>query len=229
MFAPILLRCLALWLTLPCCLGAIGCGSQPAQPATSTSATEPGKAAGSSASREPEKPRPIQVKLETSAGAIIVELDAERAPLTVDNFLAYVSEGEYDGTVFHQVNKFTVLAGGYTPELAARPAKTPIYNEAANGLKNVRGTIAMARRPDAIDSATNIFFFNVADNHELLDHQERTPEGYGYCVFGRVIEGLDVVEKISQQQVRKVTTDGGEELEEVPVETVMLKTAKRVQ
>jgi peptidyl-prolyl cis-trans isomerase B (cyclophilin B) len=129
-------------------------------------------------------------------GAIIIELDPERAPATVKNFLQYVKDGHYDGTIFHRViPKFMIQAGGFTPEFKEKPTRPPVRNEADNGLKNTTGTVAMARRSDP-HSATAQFFINVSDN-PFLDFRYPTQQGYGYCVFGRVVEGMDVVRRIA--------------------------------
>lgn len=136
-----------------------------------------------------------QVALETSKGRIVLELDAATAPLSVSNFLAYVDSGFYSGTVFHRVIPgFMIQGGGFDAELVKRPVESPVQNEAKNGLKNVRGTIAMARtsRPH---SATSQFFINTVDN-DKLDYPN--PDGWGYAVFGRVIEGMDVVDAIKR-------------------------------
>jgi peptidyl-prolyl cis-trans isomerase B (cyclophilin B) len=166
------------------------------------------------------------VTIDTSEGAITVELDAEKAPLTVDNFLSYVEAGHYDQTIFHQVLSDypqLILGGAYTSEKVEKTTHTPIRNEAHNGLRNTRGAIAMARRADAIDSATCHFFINRSDN-EVLDHKDRTLEGYGYCVFGKVIDGLEVVDKIGAVDVQDTET-----FERVPVETVRINSVRRVR
>jgi peptidyl-prolyl cis-trans isomerase A (cyclophilin A) len=165
-----------------------------------------------------------EVAIETSLGMITIRLDSEKAPLTVDNFLAYVDAGLYDRTIFHQVYKGQgVLAGGYTASLAEIPSRTPIRNEADNGLKNRRGTISMVRQPDVIDSATSQFFINVADN-PALDHRLRTAEEYGYCVFGEVISGMEVVDKITASPVQDT-----DKLDQTPVQTVVIKSVRRVK
>ena len=140
--------------------------------------------------------------IETGLGNITVQLDAEKAPETVNNFLSYVKGGHYEQTIVHQVYPGQgFLAGGYDTKFVEKKARTPIRNEADNGLKNRRGTIAMVRCPDVIDSATCQFFINVADN-PTLDHRDRhSPAGYGYCVFGTVADGLDVVDKIGSAKV----------------------------
>ncbi len=162
----------------------------------------------------------FRVVLETSLGRVVLELDHEHAPLTVANFLQYVDSRHYDGTIFHQVvDDYIVLAGAFSPELQEKTAGVAIRNEADNGLKNTRGTIAMARESDRIDSSTCQFFINLADNPEL-DHRGRTAEEYGYCVFGRVVEGLDVVEKIAS--VEEHSTD---QFDHIPIEPIVIKTA----
>ncbi len=137
------------------------------------------------------------VLLETSRGEIKLELDDQRAPETVKNFLTYAEAGFYDGTIFHRVvADFMIQGGGYTADLQAKPTLAPIRNEAGNGLKNRRGTIAMARTP-MIDSATSQFFINLRDN-DFLDHRGNDPESFGYAVFGRVVAGMDVVDSIGK-------------------------------
>lgn len=142
---------------------------------------------------EAENPR---VSFETTHGAFVVALDREAAPVTVDNFLRYARDGHYAGTVFHRVIAgFMVQGGGYTADFSTRPTRPPIRNEAGNGRANLRGTIAMARPPEP-HSATAQFFINVADNR-FLDHRAPTPEGWGYAVFGRVVEGMETVDRIA--------------------------------
>jgi peptidyl-prolyl cis-trans isomerase B (cyclophilin B) len=160
------------------------------------------------------------VKLHTSAGTITLELDAERAPETVKSFLAYVAGGHYANTVFHRViDGFMIQGGGFEPGMKEKPTRGPIKNEAANGLKNARYTIAMARRPDP-HSATAQFFINVNDNG-FLDHTAPTAQGWGYCVFGRVVEGQDVVDRIKGVKTgrRGVHAD-------VPLEDVVIERAE---
>lgn len=136
-----------------------------------------------------------RVRLVTNLGAIVLELDPTRAPKTVENFLAYVRDGFYDGTIFHRVIKgFMIQGGGFTTEFRQKPTRAPIRNEADNGLRNTVGTIAMARTGDP-HSATAQFFINVADNSPL-DHRGKSDRGWGYAVFGRVVEGMDVVRRI---------------------------------
>ena len=135
------------------------------------------------------------VTLKTSLGEIKIELYPDQAPITVRNFLGYVQDGFYDGTIFHRVIKnFMIQGGGFVSGMSQKETKDPIVNEAANGLANKRGTIAMART-NVVDSATAQFFINVVDN-DFLNHTEKSPRGFGYCVFGKVIEGMDVADKI---------------------------------
>lgn len=138
---------------------------------------------------------PPRVELRTNHGSIVLELESGKSPETVANFLAYVRDGFYDGTVFHRViDSFMIQGGGYTPQWTQKQTKAPIKNEAANGLKNTRGSLAMARTGDP-HSATAQFFINVADN-PFLDYREPTESGWGYTVFGRVVQGMDVVDRI---------------------------------
>lgn len=142
------------------------------------------------------------VLMETSMGAIKIQLDPQAAPFTVKNFLDYVNSGFYDGTIFHRVvRKFVIQGGGYTLDLQPKPTSAPIRNEAGNRLKNRRGTIAMARSIE-VDAATSQFFFNVSDNN-LLNHKDDSIQGYGYAVFGRVIEGMKVVDAIAAAETGK--------------------------
>ena len=157
------------------------------------------------------------VKLHTNFGIITLELDAEKAPKTVENFLDYVKSGHYDNTVFHRViGNFMIQGGGFEPGMKQKDVKSPIDNEAANGLKNKRGTVAMARTNDP-HSATAQFFINVVDN-DFLDFKSPSGSGWGYCVFGKVTEGLDVVDSI-----RKVKTGTKGFHSDVPVEDVIIE------
>jgi cyclophilin family peptidyl-prolyl cis-trans isomerase len=164
------------------------------------------------------------VSLKTSLGEVTLKLDAKRAPRTVNNFLHYVQSGHYNQTIFHQVQEgYVVLGGSYAPDLTEKDGRYPIPNEADNGLKNVRGTIAMARQPDEIDSATCQFFVNLNDNPNL-DHVGEKPEEFGFCVFGEVIKGMDVLDRMSRVEVQ-----ANEQFEQLPVDTVLLETARRVR
>ncbi|MBU1693616.1 MAG: peptidyl-prolyl cis-trans isomerase [Verrucomicrobia bacterium] len=169
----------------------------------------------------PPSPKQPKVILRTSQGDITLELNAEKAPLTVSNFLAYVDAGHFNGTIFHRViNGFMIQGGGFTRDMAQKPTREPIRNEADNGLKNKRGTIAMARTAD-IHSASAQFFINVADNTPL-DHTSTDPRGFGYCVFGRVVEGMDVVDRI-----KSVATGRHGPYGDVPVEAIEITEAVR--
>ncbi|MBS0485413.1 MAG: peptidyl-prolyl cis-trans isomerase [Proteobacteria bacterium] len=160
------------------------------------------------------------VKLETNFGAITLELDSEKAPETVQNFLNYVSSGFYDNTLFHRViDDFMIQGGGFEPGMKQKKTQPPIRNEAANGLKNEIYTIAMARTAD-VHSATAQFFINVANNG-FLNYKSASPQGYGYCVFGKVIEGQDVVDKI-----KKVKTGDHAGHQNVPLEDVVIVKAE---
>jgi cyclophilin family peptidyl-prolyl cis-trans isomerase len=159
--------------------------------------------------------------LETSMGVIEIELDRDEAPVTVDNFVAYVEEGFYDGLVFHRVVKgFMIQGGGFQPDGTWREGHAPIRNEARNGLKNVRGTIAMARSSDP-DSATNQFYINTVDNPRL-DYPN--PDGYGYTVFGKVVEGMDVVDAIESASTGDRVTPYGT-ISDWPVTDVVIVRA----
>ena len=159
-----------------------------------------------------------KVKLATSAGDIVVELDAAKAPKTVANFLAYTKAGQYDGTIFHRVmDGFMIQGGGMTPDMKEKPTRAPIPLESGNGLTNLRGTIAMARTMDP-NSATAQFFINVVDNAGLDKANAR--DGNGYAVFGKVVAGMDVVDKI-----RAVPTGNKGMHQNVPIEPVVIKTA----
>ena len=165
----------------------------------------------------------LRVVLETSKGNIVLELYPEKAPETVKNFLSYVDAQFYDGTIFHRViPNFMIQGGGFTSDMKNKPANAPIKNEADNGLKNERGTIAMARTADP-HSATSQFFINSVDN-EYLNHQNKTPQGAGYAVFGRVVEGMQAVDTISM-----VKTGAREGYRDVPVEPVVVIRARRLQ
>ncbi|MEO8198535.1 MAG: peptidylprolyl isomerase [Thermoanaerobaculia bacterium] len=143
----------------------------------------------------PAKAANPRVAFETTLGKIVIELDPEKAPKTVENFLAYVKSGFYDGTIFHRVIPgFMIQGGGFTPDMQQKKTQPPIANEADNGLKNKRGTLSMARTNDPM-SATSQFFINVNDNRPL-DYTAKTPGGWGYAVFAKVVEGMDVADKI---------------------------------
>ncbi|MBF6618024.1 peptidylprolyl isomerase [Pollutimonas thiosulfatoxidans] len=164
-----------------------------------------------------------QVKLQTSQGDILIELYADKAPKTVESFLAYVKEGFYDGTVFHRViNNFMVQGGGFDVAMKQKPTHAPVENEANNGLKNDKYTLAMARTADP-HSATAQFFINVADN-DFLNFTSPTPNGWGYAVFGKVVDGTDVVD-----QIKSVKTGNKGFHQDVPVEDVLIEKATVVE
>ncbi len=164
-----------------------------------------------------------KVKLTTSMGDIVLELDAEKAPVTVENFLSYVKNGHYDGLIFHRViPNFMVQGGGMEPGMKERPNLSPIQNEADNGLKNNKGTIAMARTNEP-NSATSQFFINLKDN-DFLNHTGKDLRGWGYAVFGEVVEGIDVVDAMGAIQTGTVQGHG-----DVPNEDVVLLKAEIVE
>ena len=165
----------------------------------------------------------MNVRLETTHGAIVLSLDAEKAPRTVENFVQYVRDGFYDDTLFHRViDGFMVQGGGFAAGMQQKRTRAPIPNEADNGLRNQRGAIAMARTPDP-HSATAQFFINVADN-AFLDFKAKTDAGWGYCVFGRVTEGMDVVDRI-----KGVATTSRAGHRDVPAEDVVIDRASVVE
>ncbi len=163
------------------------------------------------------------VLLETSSGDILLELYADKAPKTVENFLAYVQDGFYENTIFHRVIKgFMIQGGGLTMRMDDKETKAPIENEAANGLKNERGTIAMARTSDP-HSATAQFFINTVDN-DFLNHTSPDMNGYGYCVFGKVVEGMNTVEAIEKLKTRPVGIH-----DDVPIDMALITGASRFE
>ncbi|WP_297325393.1 peptidylprolyl isomerase [Nitrosomonas sp.] len=160
------------------------------------------------------------VRLQTNFGVITLELDSDKAPETVQNFLNYVTSGFYDNTLFHRViDDFMIQGGGFEPGMKQKKAQAPIQNEAANGLKNDAYTIAMARTAD-VHSATAQFFINVTNNG-FLNYKSPSPQGYGYCVFGKVVEGQDVIDKI-----KKVKTGDHAGHQNVPLEDVIIQKAE---
>ena len=162
-----------------------------------------------------------RVIIETNYGNFTVELDTEKAPLTVANFLTYVDTMHYNNTIFHRVIKdFMIQGGNFTADMTPKKTREPIKNEATNGLRNLRGTIAMART-GVVDSATSQFFINLKDNG-FLDHRNTTTKGYGYTVFGKVVEGMPVVNKIGASQ-----THTFKRFRDVPVDTVVILNIKR--
>jgi peptidyl-prolyl cis-trans isomerase B (cyclophilin B) len=172
--------------------------------------------AASASSAAEQAPR---VRLETTMGNIVLALDAQQAPQTVENFLAYVNSGFYDGTIFHRViGNFMIQGGGYTADMSRKQTRPPVKNEADNGLKNSRGSIAMARTQDP-HSASAQFFINVEDN-ATLDHTAPNERGWGYAVFGHVVEGMDVVDKI-----RALATGVKAGFRDVPKKTITITRA----
>lgn len=158
------------------------------------------------------------VKMQTSKGEITIELDTEKAPISSENFLNYVRDGFYEQTIFHRViPNFMIQGGGFTTDMAQKKTRAEIKNEADNGLKNLRGTIAMART-QVVDSASSQFFINLVDN-AFLNHQGKTPNAYGYAVFGRITEGMDVVDQIAQ-----MTTGNHGYHQDVPKEQIIIES-----
>ena len=165
---------------------------------------------------------PERVTLQTSLGNIVLELDDAKAPRTVANFLRYVDEGHFADTIFHRVIRdFMIQGGGYTVKMDQKQTHEPVQNEAHNGLSNARGTIAMARTSDP-NSATSQFFINVTDNARGLDAGAQTSNPHGYCVFGKVVEGMDVAD-----QIRAVPTATSGYMQDVPVEPVVIESVSR--
>jgi cyclophilin family peptidyl-prolyl cis-trans isomerase len=161
------------------------------------------------------------VLLETSEGDILIELYPDRSPKTVENFLHYVDDGHYDETIFHRIVRgFVIQGGGYTRDLQKKPTREPIINEADNGLLNHKGTVAMARALER-DSACDEFFINAEDNPDL-DHQDQTDEGFGYAVFGSVVDGMNIVKKINWKITK--ARDGFDNL---PVDTISISSIRR--
>lgn len=163
------------------------------------------------------------IRMQTSMGTIEIELDHEKAPATSENFEQYVKEGFYDGTIFHRViNNFMIQGGGLTPDMETKSTRAPVKNEADNGLKNVTGSVAMARTSDP-HSATAQFFINVKDN-SFLDFKSPDVNGWGYCVFGKVVNGMDIVNKIKAQP-----TTGKMGHQDVPVDDIIIEKVEIVE
>jgi len=164
----------------------------------------------------------MRIVITTNFGAITAELYPDKAPATVSNVLAYIDEKFYDDTIFHRViDGFMIQGGGFTKNMAQKPVKPPVKNEADNGLTNTRGTLAMARTM-VPDSATCQFFINLVPHDKDLDHTSKTTQGWGYCVFGKVVEGMDVVD-----QIAKVPTGFSGQHQNVPTEPVVIKSIRR--
>jgi cyclophilin family peptidyl-prolyl cis-trans isomerase len=226
----------------------IGCGSGGSDPPAASLGSASTDASGAKSESKPGVTEPVQVRareassntpaqppraalapeviLKTSVGNIRLRLNAEKSPLTVDNFLSnYVERGFYDGTVFHYVEKgFMVACGGYTTELEPKQTRAYVKNEAKNGLKNKRGTIAMARNPDHSDSATSQFFINLADNASLDHQSDANVDASGYCVFGEVVEGMDIVDRIADVEV----ADRGQ-FPKTPVTPVLIQSVEWIR
>lgn len=168
----------------------------------------------------------VMVEMHTSKGLITLELDAEKAPVTVANFIEYVNSGHFDGTIFHRVIPgFVIQGGGLESGMKEKPTQAPIENEADNGLKNVTGSICMARTNDP-HSATSQFFINLKDN-QFLDHTEKSPQGWGYAVFGQVTDGMDVVEAIAAVQTGNAGFHQDVPVEDIVVEKVTITDQER--
>ncbi|MGC3969972.1 MAG: peptidylprolyl isomerase [Pirellulales bacterium] len=191
---------------------------------SATTQTSAGSAASATARAPlPQLPDPI-ITMHTNLGDVLIRLNQKAAPRTVSNFVDYVLTKHYDGTIIHQIDAGYVLLGGsYTDKLVQKPVRYPIPNESNNGLKNLRGTISMARNAGEPNSATSQFFLNLADNPKL-DRRSDKPDEAGYCVFGEVIQGLDVLDKIAQ--VRTASVSGFDKL---PVQTVLVQSVSVVR
>jgi cyclophilin family peptidyl-prolyl cis-trans isomerase len=208
----------------------VGC-SKPAETPETTSANKSAVRTGSSATNSTppkvvDRKHPV-VRIETNLGAIVIRLDAEKSPGTVRNFLNYVNEGFYKNTIIHVVDADKmIMGGGYSTDHQLKTPHSELRNEAHNGLKNVRGTIAMARNPALIDSANSQFFINLQDAPQR-DHSGDTPDKYGYCVFGQVTEGLDVAEKISRTPTADMSSKS-EDLAATPKTPVVISSMQVV-
>jgi cyclophilin family peptidyl-prolyl cis-trans isomerase len=188
-----------------------------AQTPAPTPAPTPAVPASSCAQKGNE---PMKVKLTTSMGSMVIELDKAKAPISTENFIKYVESGHYNGTIFHRViDNFMIQGGGFTPQMQQKPVNAPIKNESTNGLKNDHYTVAMART-SVRDSATSQFFINVKDN-EFLNYSGESPQGFGYAVFGKVVEGKDTVDKI-----KKVATGNAGMHQNVPTTPVVIEKAE---
>jgi peptidyl-prolyl cis-trans isomerase B (cyclophilin B) len=200
------------------CLAVSACGAGSESSSTPTTA-DPNPAAAST----PTTKGMHMVTLTTNHGDITIELDADKAPISAENFLQYVDDGHFDGTVFHRVIPgFMIQGGGFDASMGQKPTRDEIKNEAENGLQNDRGTLAMART-NVVDSATAQFFINLVDN-DFLNHTAPTAQGFGYAVFGRVTAGMDVVDKIAE-----VPTGNAGGHQNVPSEPVVIEKASRAE
>lgn len=197
-----------------------GTASKSGQHDTQAETTPPSQEKPMTASPAPAGKNPV-IEIETSLGTIQAELWPDKAPLTVESILKYVDSGFYDGTIFHRVMpNFMIQGGGFDAQMKQKATKAPVKNEARTDVPNERGTLAMART-NQVDSATAQFFINHAKN-DFLNHKDDTPRGFGYCVFGKVTDGMDVVDKIAQVRTQTVGMN-----ENVPVEAVKILSIKR--
>ncbi len=221
---------LTLWIPLAGCSRSADRGDADTAAEQESDAETASASMGATASAAGKKQRkpvgdifPVVV-LHTSLGELSIKLNMSKAPQTVNNFLHYVEIGHYNQTIFHQVDAdYVALGGSFTAELVEKEGRYAIPNEADNGLTNLRGTIAMARSPDEIDSSTCQFFINLNDNSSL-DHHGDSPEEFGYCVFGKVIKGMEILDKLAQVEVQDK-----DDFEKLPVETVLIETAFRTK
>jgi peptidyl-prolyl cis-trans isomerase B (cyclophilin B) len=178
-----------------------------------------GKSDGGAPAKSTSDPLHPVVVMDTSLGKVTIRLNKDKAPQTVENFLSYVTSKHFDQTIVHQVYKGQgILAGGYNLNGVEKPTRTAIRSEADNKAKNLRGTLSMVREPESMDSARSQFFINVADN-TALDYKDRTPAGYGYCVFGEVTEGMDIIDSIANGPVHDTP-----QFERTPVQPVIVRT-----
>jgi peptidyl-prolyl cis-trans isomerase B (cyclophilin B) len=190
-----------------------------AAPAKSAPAKDAAKSttASTNSCKSTDKGTPVKVKLTTTMGAITLELNKEKAPVSVENFVKYVESGHYNGTVFHRViNNFMIQGGGFDKSYKQKPTNAPIKNESTNGLKNDNYTVAMART-GVRDSATSQFFINVKNN-DFLNFSGENPNGWGYAVFGKVVEGMDIVDKMKAVQTARTQVSEGQPLEVIMIE-----------
>jgi cyclophilin family peptidyl-prolyl cis-trans isomerase len=215
---------LAAFVSIIALLSVGGCSktAQDATPSAAAISAENGQAAND---KVPPQRVPPEVVLDTTKGPITVRLDAEKAPRTVENFLKYIKSRFYDGTLVHQVYKTQgIIGGAYAENMTVKtPIGVPILNEAHNGVKNTKYTIAMLRDPDNSDTATSVFVINTNDN-PACDFRERSAEGYGYCVFGQVVQGKEIVDQIAAVEVHDI-----DEVPCTPVEKVVVKSAKQIK
>jgi peptidyl-prolyl cis-trans isomerase B (cyclophilin B) len=200
-------------------LSASGCNKSDTELPTASISGSTGDSGGGAFPQKPQVNMHPTVKVKTTAGDFTIKLNAEVAPLSVENFLSYANSGFYNGTIFHQVIPgFIALTGGYDTKYQLKATNSPVRNEAHKGLLNKRGSIALARQPDAVDSATSQFFINLADNTPL-DYTGDDPEQYGYSVFGEVTDGMEVIDKIAKCQVANMG-----QLQNVPTQQIVIQS-----